>query len=425
MITVRPGAMETSPSGHEGAADLEQAVFLVEGELDLLARLIGAQHEERGAEAVAEREDLGEKDGAAGLMSSSVWGRTHGDPPGIVAAGDGLDRRRRGLVARADQGPLGGAVMRAAGAEDADRHMGAAGGAEGAVVRLLGAGAGQLQSLGEREGEDTPGGGDLPRVGGHHAVHVGPDLHLFGAEGGADDGGGEVRALLAERGGDAAERGAHVAAHHRHPPRRQMRQQRFAQARVGLVVDRQRPVEGVVRDEDLAAVDPGGFQVVVAADPVEGEREDRARQQLAERGDAIGGLRRQAALRGDGGDGVMQLAEPAVEHGVEDPARVRRHHGAPDRLVVGAHLLEDGPRRRDVEIAGRRGVGALEQAPCRLRHRRHHDHRAAGEQAAHDAHHPLDRFGAVDRAAAELEDDHEAVIRIIIRADPRCASARR
>ena len=51
------------------------------------------------------------------------------------------------------------------------------------------------------------------RVAGEHAVDVGPDLDLFGADAGADDGGGEVGAAAAERGGDAVFGGADEAAH--------------------------------------------------------------------------------------------------------------------------------------------------------------------------------------------------------------------
>ena len=68
-------------------------------------------------------------------------------------------------------------------------------------------------------------------VGGEHAVDVGPDLDLLGADARAHDGRGEVGAAAAERGGDAVLGGADEAAHHHHLLRGQRRDDGGAAAR--------------------------------------------------------------------------------------------------------------------------------------------------------------------------------------------------
>ena len=62
----------------------------------------------------------------------------------------------------------------------------------GGRVQHLGAEVGELGGFGEGDGLDAVAAGQDGRVGGEHAVHVGPDLDLFGADARADDGGGEV-----------------------------------------------------------------------------------------------------------------------------------------------------------------------------------------------------------------------------------------
>ena len=62
---------------------------------------------------------------------------------------------------------------------------------------------GQLGGFGERDGLHAMAAGHDGGVGGQHAVDIGPDLDLLGADTGADDGGREVGAAAAQRGGDA------------------------------------------------------------------------------------------------------------------------------------------------------------------------------------------------------------------------------
>ena len=78
------------------------------------------------------------------------------------------------------------------------------GGQHGGRVQHLGAEIGQLGGFGEGDRLDAMAARQDRGIGGEHAVDVGPDLDLFGADARADDGGGEVGAAAAERGGDAA-----------------------------------------------------------------------------------------------------------------------------------------------------------------------------------------------------------------------------
>ena len=70
-------------------------------------------------------------------------------------------------------------------------------------MQHLGAEIGQFGGLGEGDGLDAMAAGQDGRVGGEHAIHVGPDLDLFGADARAHDGCGEIGTAAAERGGDA------------------------------------------------------------------------------------------------------------------------------------------------------------------------------------------------------------------------------
>ena len=84
----------------------------------------------------------------------------------------------------------------------------------GGGVQHLGAEIGQFGGFGERDGLDAVAAGEDGGVGGEHAVDVGPDLDLFGADARADDRRGEIGAAAAERGGDAVFGGGDEAAHH-------------------------------------------------------------------------------------------------------------------------------------------------------------------------------------------------------------------
>ena len=264
-------------------------------------------------------------------------------------------------------------------------------------MRLLRARAGELEGLGEGERGDRAGARDERGIGGQDAVDVGPQLHLLGAERGAEDGGREVRALVAEGGGDARRRGADVAPDDGHPPGHQERRHRRAQPLRGRRVVGVGAGEEVVGHQHLPAVEAGGVDPGVA----EGLGEDGARQHLAERGDDVGerGVERRAwpiavsaASRAAKRSAKTASREPASTTGPASRSWKARRRAAPSRARS----------RRP----GRRGLGRREQVPGGLRHRRDDDERPAVELAADEADDAADARGRADRAAAELLDDH-------------------
>ena len=81
--------------------------------------------------------------------------------------------------------------------EDQHRDVLLDGRQHGGRVQHLGAEVGQLGGFGEGDAFHAVAAGDDARVGGQHAVHVGPDLDLLGADARAHDGRAEVRAAAA------------------------------------------------------------------------------------------------------------------------------------------------------------------------------------------------------------------------------------
>ena len=90
------------------------------------------------------------------------------------------------------------------------------GGQDGGRMQNLGAEVGQLGGLFKADDLDAQGIGTDAGIGGHDAVHVGPDFDGLGGERAADERAGKVGAAAAEGGGDAGLVGGDEAAHHRH-----------------------------------------------------------------------------------------------------------------------------------------------------------------------------------------------------------------
>ena len=102
-----------------------------------------------------------------------------------------------------------------------------------ARVQDLGAEVGELGGLVEAQLRDDAGRRHHPRVGGEHAVDVGPDLDLVGGEPGPEERGREVGAAAPEGGGEPGRGGADEAADHRHEPVGQQRAHERPQPLVG------------------------------------------------------------------------------------------------------------------------------------------------------------------------------------------------
>ena len=73
---------------------------------------------------------------------------------------------------------------------------------------------GELGGFGEGAGFDAIAAGQNGRVGGEHAVDVGPDLDFLRADSGADDGRGVIGTAAAKRSGDAVFGGGDEPTHH-------------------------------------------------------------------------------------------------------------------------------------------------------------------------------------------------------------------
>ena len=71
-----------------------------------------------------------------------------------------------------------------------------------AGMQHLGAEVGKLGRFVEADDLDAAGVGTKARVGGHHAIDVGPDFDALRVEAGAENGGGKIGAAAADGGGD-------------------------------------------------------------------------------------------------------------------------------------------------------------------------------------------------------------------------------
>jgi hypothetical protein len=141
----------------------------------------------------------------------------------------------KGLLAvrrqRGDARALAGGV---AAVEHQDGNVLFDGRQDGGRMQHLGAEVGQLGGLFKADDLDAQRVGADAGVGGHDAVHVGPDLDGLGGERAADEGAGEVGAAAAQGGGDAGLVGGDEAAHDRHLSLRGEREQLFPGARFSM-----------------------------------------------------------------------------------------------------------------------------------------------------------------------------------------------
>ena len=122
------------------------------------------------------------------------------DQRDLLLERDGLENIGAARSARRDLGPFAGRVHRV---QNIDRNVLLNRGQHGCRMQNLGAEVGKFGGLVKADDLDAAGVGTKARVGGHHAVNVGPDFDALGIEARAENSGGEIRASAADGGGDA------------------------------------------------------------------------------------------------------------------------------------------------------------------------------------------------------------------------------
>ena len=247
-----------------------------------------------------------------------------------------MARKYEGAVSGggADDGAAFGGLV---GVEDGHGNVMLDGGQQGGRMQDLGSEAGQLGGLMEADFGDALGLGTDAGIGGENAADVGPDLDAGGAEGGADEGGGVVRAAAAEGGDFAAFAGGDEAAENRDEVLREHRRDLFLQPGAGGRGQRSRGGMVRVGDDQLAGVGVGRGN----AEAVEGRRHQYAGEQLAE-GQHVGVLRRSDGfLGGDLGGERGGFGHAGVELGDEGGERRLDQHLAGGQDVAGADGVED------------------------------------------------------------------------------------
>ena len=169
-------------------------------------------------------------------------------------------------------------------------------------MQNLGSEVRQLGRFLEADDLDAAGFGADVRVGGHHAIDVGPYFDALGIQTGSDDGGGIVRAAPADRGGDSGFGGADETSHHRHTAGIDQRLHLGPQAFVGFFKQGSGFGMGAVGHQAVARIEMCGGHALGG----KCRGHDLARKHFTVGGDVVGGARCQFA---DGGDAAQQFVE--------------------------------------------------------------------------------------------------------------------
>jgi hypothetical protein len=264
----------------------------------------------------------------------------------------------------------------------------------------LGSEVGELSGFVEADDLDAAGVGTEARVGGHHAIDVGPDFDALGVEAGAENGGGEIGAAAADGGRDAGAIGADESAHHRNVAGFDQGRDFLLQALVGFLELRNGAHEGAVGEQALARIDVDSGQSAGN----EGGGDDLAGENFAERGDVIVGAGSDFADRADAAQELVEVlevgAEIAVEFGEERGAE-EFSGGIVVAFAEGARHFQSG-----LAIAAAGGFAHGEQGIGDLGHRADDHDRTIGQAALDDLGDAVDGFGVLHGGPAELHDDH-------------------
>src|SRR6266403_6417026 len=113
-------------------------------------------------------------------------------------------------------------------------------------MQNLGPKVGKFRSFVEADHLDAPGLGSNARIGGHHAVDMGPDFDTFGVEACAKNSRGKIRPSASDGSGDAGAIRTNETAHHGNLAAFNQRLYLLAQALVGFFELRNRTSIGAV-----------------------------------------------------------------------------------------------------------------------------------------------------------------------------------
>src|SRR5208283_174883 len=249
---------------------------IVDGERD--ADLGGGHHIDGRFEAVEDFEDAAQK--AVRHQHARGMNVDDGD---LALTGDRFDGvfavNALGHDARAGN-------LRAARIQDQHRDAFLDGRQHGGRMEHFGAEIGQFGGFGEGDGLDAMAAGEDGGIGRQHAVHVGPDLDLLGADAGSHDGRGEIGTAAAEGGGDAVLAGGDEAAHHDDASGGN-RRHNGGKARVGLWEQRRGLRVALIGDDKVARIQVPGFHARMA----KGLSDNVTRQAFAITRDSVNGAR--------------------------------------------------------------------------------------------------------------------------------------
>ena len=278
---------------------------------------------------------------------------------------------------------------------DVDGNVLAVDGIDGRGVDDLRAEVAEFRGLGVGEFVDGIGVGNDARVGGHEAVHVGPDFKSFGIERSGEEGGGIVRTAAAEVGGHAGSAvGRDEAAHDGHGREGgegfadEFRGQ-FDVGEVLLVL--REGLHELARVEVLCALDEFG--------------RDERREAFAVGNDGVGRLRREVLDEAHAVENAAQFGEQRIEPGDERCLLPGRddglHHG----------VVAVGDRIEFVEVSRIAFRGELRGADELVRHAaegRNHHHDRVG-RGFYNGLHVGYAFGSAYGTPAEFQYIHGSV----------------
>ena len=237
-------------------------------------------------------------------------------------------------------------------------------------------------------------------IGGHHAVHVSPDLDALGAESGSHNGRRKIRPAAADGGRRSRPRGCDEASHHWHSPALDQRFDIRFQLFIGVLEVRHSAGVSVVRNDAIARIHQRGTD----APRRKRRSHDLAGEQFAIGGDVIRGARGQLT---DGSNAPQEFIE-SIEFGFEFAVKLSKNsrpQQLPGRVVV-AFSQVAGELQRGFAVSGARGARRGQQLVGDSGHGANHHRRLLRDTSFDDSSSAVDGRGILDGSAAEFHDQH-------------------